>query len=284
LLQCRASWNMLCSCLDVIEDTQEAIASYHLASPDDVGLKYLQLYGILQALFVQQDAVQNLAKALELPYSRNALLRRIRDVRNDSVGHPTDRGGHAYNFVVRAALSTEGFDLITVYDDGRPPGFSQIDIRELLETQQTSVIETLEAFIHELQEEERRHREEFRDVKLADAFPATLDYYFQKVFEATRRPEHHEFGAMHVDLIRRCIAKLKDALAERGIVDAYEPLTDAIKDVEWPLQELHRFFRHDPDSTLSGRSAYIFTYYCRDQVNELREMAKEVDKRYENAP
>ncbi|MFC1781911.1 hypothetical protein ACFLZ8_06595 [Planctomycetota bacterium] len=68
-------WNQLCSSLDVIEDTDLAIKAYQESkSSQNDGQKYLQLYGVLQALFLQQDAVDHLCESLSLerllPYRR----------------------------------------------------------------------------------------------------------------------------------------------------------------------------------------------------------------------
>ncbi|PKP61439.1 hypothetical protein CVT91_03255 [Candidatus Atribacteria bacterium HGW-Atribacteria-1] len=68
LLKNHKFWNQLCSSLDVIEDSDLAIDAYlnREFSKDD-GEKYLRLYGLLQALFLQQDAVANLCESLKLP-------------------------------------------------------------------------------------------------------------------------------------------------------------------------------------------------------------------------
>jgi hypothetical protein len=58
-------WGKLCSAMDVIEDTGMAIRSY--SSGEDIrdkGKLYLETYGVLQALVVQQDAVLDLCGAL----------------------------------------------------------------------------------------------------------------------------------------------------------------------------------------------------------------------------
>jgi hypothetical protein len=71
LLADPASWNTLCSALDVIDDTElalEAYAKWERRSKD--GEKYLLVYGALQVMEVQQDAVKYICETLGLPYSR----------------------------------------------------------------------------------------------------------------------------------------------------------------------------------------------------------------------
>jgi len=65
LLANRQKWGRLTSALYVLEDTSCAIEYYLKAEyPDDVGGKYLYTYGLLQALFVQEDAIDSLSYAL----------------------------------------------------------------------------------------------------------------------------------------------------------------------------------------------------------------------------
>ena len=54
LLQDNIMWHMLCSCMDTIGDTEEAIESYLKLDTDgsDKGRNYLRIYGAMQALFV----------------------------------------------------------------------------------------------------------------------------------------------------------------------------------------------------------------------------------------
>ncbi len=117
------------------------------------------------------------------------------------------------------------------------------------------------------------------DKKLADVFPETLGYYFQKVFEATQRPELHQLGLVHVDLVLEIIGKFKQALADRDAQDAYYGVTNTIDEVEWPLHRLRAYFAGE-EADLIDRSAYIFTTFCKDRVDGLREMAVEIDEEY----
>lgn len=81
--------------LDVIEDVCLAIESYvEQQIPDDNKEQlYLMIYGLLQAIYAQQDSVDNLCEALEI---RGKLFRQekrcnaIRNIRNDCVGHPSN--------------------------------------------------------------------------------------------------------------------------------------------------------------------------------------------------
>ena len=88
LLSNTASWNTLCSALDVIGDTELAIETYLKWNPlSEIGEKYLLVYGILQVMEVQQDALRFLCESLAIPYSRPKELSEIRAIRSDAIGH-----------------------------------------------------------------------------------------------------------------------------------------------------------------------------------------------------
>ena len=58
LLSDVASWNIICSALDVVGDTELALDAYlNLQQLSTDGEKYLMVHGVLQVMEVQQDAV-----------------------------------------------------------------------------------------------------------------------------------------------------------------------------------------------------------------------------------
>ncbi|MEM1452300.1 MAG: hypothetical protein AAGI22_24550 [Planctomycetota bacterium] len=275
-----ASFNVLCSCLDAIEDTQQGIDCYPVDSAErESGPLYVMLYGILQILYVQQDALANMASCLGLPYKRDRLLSEVRDVRNTSVGHPTKTFKGSSHFMVRVSMSPRGFNLMTLLSNNRAPRFESVSIPDLIEKQSQVVRETLDRIAEHLEERDRQHRALHMDNKLIDIFPETLSYYIQKVFEATQRPELHQLGKVHVDLILEIIGKFKQALTDRDALEAYEGVTITLDEVEWPLQRLRAYFEGE-EGELIDRSAYIFTTFCKGRVEELRQMAVEIDEEY----
>src|SRR5687767_1869174 len=95
LVQDRQRWLRLCSAMDVIGDTQMAVRAYldePLKDRESAGWSYLVVYGVLQVLYVQQDAAMTLASCLNLTLEWPDELEPIRETRNDSIGHPTGRG------------------------------------------------------------------------------------------------------------------------------------------------------------------------------------------------
>jgi len=289
LLQIPEAWNMLCSCLDVIEDTELAIEAYNQVNePQNEGEKYLLVYGILQTLFVEQDAVRHLCEALRISYtpdpSSEEVLKEIREIRNDSVGHPTKRcegkKAKAFNFISRASLSKYGFDLIITYPDGRSPSFRHVEIPPLIEKQQQILTQALSAVLEELKKEESKHKAMFRYDPVQDAFPKELHYYFQKIYEAIHgnRPE---LGSMCLKPIAKAIEDFKTKLDKRGILKAYDEVTHLLELLDYPISQLSEYFTQPNSSTLNEKSAYIFASFVEANLEELERIALEIDREYD---
>ena len=124
LLDRAADWNRLCSSLDIVGDTELALDSYlNQSHIDDTGLCYLQVYGALQLLQTQQDAVNHICQALGIKAQSSPKIPHIREIRSSSVAHPAVQKEDKItksSFVVRSSLSQHGFTLMTVFSDETP--------------------------------------------------------------------------------------------------------------------------------------------------------------------
>jgi len=291
LLKNQGLWHQLCSCLDAIEDADLAIAYYSAGDlPATDGALYLVVYGLLQALFLQQDAIFNMCESLEIPEQLDEYprLRQIREIRNESIGHPTKRDRPrgqrtSYHSISRITLSTEGFELLSTYGDG---GFDvkQVSIPDLIADQRKYVSEILSSVISELARREAVHKDEFKMEKLASVFPPSLGYSFEKIFAGTREREDPSLAESHVREVKRVLQTLRDVLARRGIgIDTYDSIKHIYELLEHPLAELENFFgsgRAGAQPNINQEAAYIFTFFVRAQIDELRQVAKEIDDDY----
>ena len=130
-------WNTLTSSMDALEDTHYAVAAFVASAsrpkpPErELGERYLRMYGVMQALTIQQDSISNFYVALGMSRPDMSPLLHIRDLRVAMAGHPTlqerpkslPRKSH---FTSQITLDDNGADLINV--DG--PG--QLVVRHVL--------------------------------------------------------------------------------------------------------------------------------------------------------
>jgi hypothetical protein len=132
-------WNQICSSLDVLDDTILSIEDYLKSKfPSKAGLKYIYTYGILQSLFIQQDSVRNLSEAFSVSFKYCETLKRIRDIRNSSIGHrqKQDKNKNVYyNYISRISLDKECFTLQQANVNQPNDVFAEINIFNLIKEQ-----------------------------------------------------------------------------------------------------------------------------------------------------
>jgi len=287
LLQDNALWLMLCSCMDTIQDTEEALESSLTKDNDssDTGSKYLLVYGALQALFIQQEAVKNLHESLNIPYTEDSSLKEIRDLHRNAIGSPTNVADkEAFNFINRATLSVHGFKLATEYpkksdDEKRETKRVDVNIPNLIETQRHKFKEVLNKVIETLKEEEAEHKRKFSNKSLTGSFYHTT-YLFEKIFDAISSSEspHVEIVGAHIDDVLKYVEAFKTELKERGEPD--DNISDIYENLDHSLQQIKAYFHNPSETYIQEKDLYIFAYFARRQVSDLEAIARELDEMY----
>lgn len=143
LLKDSRNWQRLCSSMDTIEDTEEAIYEY-LKLPEFSGLGsgYLYLYGLFQTLYVQQDAIRSLSKALlkkNINFKKEyPNIYKVREIRDDIFGHPTDRDNDKRSHIIsRMTMTKSSFQVLDYYDDHNE--FRMINVLQSIEQQSKDI-------------------------------------------------------------------------------------------------------------------------------------------------
>lgn len=91
LKQSPINYNIFCASMDIIEDSMLGIENYiEHGLGKDFGEKYLKLYGLMQAVIIQQDAIKEIYKIFEINYKYKNNSKDIRHLRNKIAGHPVD--------------------------------------------------------------------------------------------------------------------------------------------------------------------------------------------------
>jgi hypothetical protein len=150
------------SALDTLRQTYVAIEAYNRANGNlKEDERYLAIYGLLQAMVVQQDALCHLAEALQvrpIRLNRHRRLEEIRNIRNWTVGHPTKADRHlvpSHHAIRRPKLGRGGFALYSAFDDGRTQ-YTYVPLPQLARLQRRVVSRLLRDMIAELQQRDRR--------------------------------------------------------------------------------------------------------------------------------
>lgn len=282
LVRDKVKWNMLCSSMDAIQDTQLAVESFvHLDdfTANDGG--YLYLYGLLQALFLQQDALNHLSKALfdtEINYREQYPdVYDIRELRNDAIGHPTNRGNKSFHFIPRISITNKSFAVASYFPrDVDYFKHKEIKIKSLLEQQERDALDILTKTIIILNQEIEEHKLKFKDSKL---IPLTngINYDIGKIFESI----YGDYPIVKINLnnIKDVIESIKSGLDER--YGSYKELASSellIDDIQYVFNKLENWLN---TNQLSGnQDAKIFCYALRCKFDELIEILQEIDKEF----
>jgi hypothetical protein len=111
--------------LNSIRDTARALFSFvrTRGAESSNADHYLRIYGYLQAIFVQQDALKALAETvkIEIDVRDHTLAWNVRDLRNDVAGHPTDRRRKAvkgYASIVSGSVNDDSFEYEISFENG----------------------------------------------------------------------------------------------------------------------------------------------------------------------
>ena len=104
--------------LDTAEDAMLALSNYQSGDiGSDDGEKYLKLYGFLQAVFLQQDAIKELHRLFVGTFAQPGITsawKQLRELRNLTVGHPLEKGlgkeSRKRTFITRVSLRKGSFD------------------------------------------------------------------------------------------------------------------------------------------------------------------------------
>jgi hypothetical protein len=276
-------WNQICSSLDVIGDSLFAIESYTSEDyPDDTGLKYIYTYGLLQALFLMQDALRHLSEAFNIQFELTSTLKEIRNFRNASIGHPTkqdQKGQRYYNYISRISMSKGGFDLMRSTGD-REHSFVHVDIAKACSDQLDGIIEAYRKITEKLEEIDQMHKEKFKDTPMSDVFHSAMGYFFEKISQGIHAHSYgdREFGHTHVRLVKETYEKFKSSLQDRNELHEY---------TEYDLNEyFHALGKLDEylsggEKSMEEADARIYLSYLRHEHEHFVAIAKEIDEDYQ---
>jgi hypothetical protein len=127
--------------------------------PESPGGGWLRVFGVLQALIVQQDAIRHLLDVLDISVEPEREWEPIRELRRGAVGHPVER-----NDRIRSHLTTtddfsfRSLVLHTDYSDGRPETRTFVDLSILIQDQIAMTGRALDIVLEKI----RRTQDDFR--------------------------------------------------------------------------------------------------------------------------
>lgn len=285
LFQNKTIWNKIFTSLDTIEDAQMAIDDFSSLEPFNAFTGgYLNVYGLLQAFMVQQDACKNLRVAL---CKKNVDLKKdfpelfkIREIRNDTVGHPTSRSSDkSFHGISRVTLSKEAFTLRSSFMEPDPSAkFETVIIKDCIENQYQGVKAILSLINEDLRHQVLEHMEKFNGKSLNALFHNNLGYYFQKIGDYKNADSLANF---HFETVFSLYLEIKEGIISRhGAIDATDGVPYCIERLDYIFNRLNRdmvITRIADDLELE-----IFIAALKAEFKNLQSICKEIDEDLEN--
>lgn len=286
LISDSGNWDQICCSLDTINDTLCAISDYIEGDyPEKVGLKYLYTYGVLQALFIQQDAMSHLSEAFKIEYKHSGKIKKIRNIRNAAIGHPTkqDRGtpdGRTYyNYISRMSLSQENFTLMRSPTQGKIE-FIDIELLPIIHDQINEISRSYEMIANTLKEADRMHKEKYKDQLLINLFHSSMGYAFEKIAQAIHSQDsnNRHFGLSMLAMVQETYQKFEQALRERGDISEY--IEHDLEEYKHALLKLEAYLTDPSSSSMINFDARIYHSYIRNENKHFEQIAREIDESY----
>jgi hypothetical protein len=148
-------WNFFCACMDLVEDTNLAIENFikfKVEGPtkyNDVGEKYLRLYGFLNATYIQQNALLTLCEVFKISnlksHQKAILDLKIREIRNKLASHSNSYGKSKKEPIFLARIGLSGTKV--TYGSGCRGKFETLDLSNLLQEHLKTIIEMLDLIL-----------------------------------------------------------------------------------------------------------------------------------------
>lgn len=283
LLKDNVRWDQLCASMDVIEDTQIAIEYYKkLEDFDAYKGGYLFLYGLLQAFFLQQDALNHLSIALfekKINFKKDYPdLYVIRELRNDAIGHPTNRNrGNSFHYISQISISKNSFTLASYFPKSTKSESREIMVKDLEIQQEKNAIKILNDVINLLEQELISHRAKFKNSKLKDIVPQVLFYSISKIYEGIY--SNYPLAKMKFDIIIEAYEKIKKGINERyGSYEVLPGVKDVFDKLDHIVTKLQDWF--SKNNIYQNKDAEIFVDALKNRFKELIEMLDGIDDEF----
>ena len=276
-------WDQLWSCLDSIDDSEIATETFQQLTPGEfLKSAYIQTFGLLQVLYVQQDSVSNLNEALfgtgiifNGKYPEVIL---VRNIRNETTGHPTKNTvgkSNKYCTIDRSSLSKEGFRYLIWQGDTVTE--KRAVFIELINNQGKVVLEILKSIFHKIRDLEISHKKKFRGHNLSDL----LADFGLNSFELLGQMGYDVLGRQAFKHFRQKYGEIR-----KGIIERYGPIEKTLRipgtkilidDLDFIFSRLLKF---SGDYETNKKDIEIFSEVLVNRLKELKTHLKEIDNEF----
>ena len=280
LIPNRKKWIGITASIDVLEDSSWAI-EYYVENdyPSDMKGKYLYTYGLLQALFVQQDAVENIYEVFfdekikwKEEYPKAYV---VREMRNDVTGHPLNRDNHFFIYLVQMYMKKDSISYLKDDVKTLENEMIKVNLMESIEDSAKCINHVLARVLEKLDSEHKVYIMNHKDVKMVDIF-RSLSYAREKIVcrDSVMEPALYKITK---DMVKNCKEEVIKRYGSISAIDAYDSI---FKDVD----ELYDLIDNGvPNSNMSQKDEVV--YRLKEnlilKLEALEGLCKETDEYFE---
>lgn len=282
LLLDKVRWNKICTSLDVVEDTQNAVKHYtKLAEFKALDGGYLYIYGLLQAFFTQQDAIFHLNQALNGPLlsikEQYPALYNIRELRTNAIGHPTSRNNDSsFHYISQHSINKHGFTLASYFPKVSKTEISEVNLDQCIADQELLVGRILDVTIEKLEQEWQTHKNQFMSDKLNALIPPNHGYMISKLYEGVWN--NYPLAAMNLSSLQESVVEISDGISKRyGSLKA-AGIDHEIDKINYLVQKITLWI--DNKQLHNNMDAEIFIDCLDLQLQNLYSVVRDIDKRF----
>lgn len=283
------NWSKLWSSFDNLKDSLSVIKEYLILESGG----YLAIYGVLQALVVQQDALQHIEESLVLLTKKFFLdypdLYNIRFVRSEIVGHPTQttikgkNSSYKEGTVTFTSISPGTSFRIVNYGVWSKNGFSSksVNLMDIINKQTELLDKEIEIIMQKIKKDEEKHIKKFKNKSLADSL-RTTGYLIEKMWPFER---DRIYSKMCLDSLKKIYSKYKLDVKNRYKLKKIDDDSLSIPGVVLVVQKIDKLIPRIDKMIMFGEKVSeldleVYVESLSHAFDDLRKMALEIDEEF----
>ena len=218
----------------------------------------------------------------EIDFKKHPVLHQLRELRNSLIGHPTDfkrEKKYSFHLVLSDSITKDAFEYISYYPDSHnlAKGLNRIEIKTIIEQQDSYASEILNNVKIELEKEIKNHMEQFKDKKLADEIHSSISYHFSKLYENSN--SYYPLIKLNFNTIEETYEKLKGGITKRyNSISALQGVEDTCKNIDYIIKSLK--IKLIDRNEIDQMDTYIYIDAFRKEMFEFFDMIYEIDKEF----
>jgi hypothetical protein len=277
----RSKRRMFYGATDALSDTSHAAGNYEHAVTSNMGSNLLACYGFLQSLYIQQDAVITLSRAVGLNWhpNNNERLKQIRDARNRLTGHPALAGERENPRRLSSAIiayddiTQLGFRGHVYYEDGSEE--IKVDVAAFRKDNEELLSLQMQAVERKMDEQESEFRNTEASNPLSSVFTNHFSYLMQRLSCDLTDVGRIGQAQVHAQMVRESMTAFQNELTTRGF--ASEGTSYHFRLIFTGLDQLEALMK-DGCPTQEKQNVFDLIFDgIEKNVGQLRSFAAEID-------